>query len=354
MEKESTESTENETFQNLKMYSNKLINKENIYIETSKNPEHKFDRLESLTTEDSQINTNKEVEESTVKQNNVINLNLVSLEKESRNNVSNVEVCTKKECSQPDNIFGDKYQLTEQETLKVKDEKIDEEIKIKRKKGNKSQSKHACHFCEKVFRSRTDTKRHEISHTKIKEHSCEECGKQFAYKSDIPRHILTQHTKVPVMKLTVVCSECGKTFTNKNNLIIHERTHTGVKPFVCEVCEYSFRLECHLEKHRVTDHSLPYPKICDLCGKGFINFKFKRAWAFHKKKCGNEKVFIDSKISCEICDKEFHKRDAYNRHMKSHSKQKDFPCKLCVKTFADKRNLLAHTNNLHSKEKLLS
>ena len=80
----------------------------------------------------------------------------------------------------------------------------------------------------------------------------------------------------------------------------------------------------------------------------FINFKFKRAWDFHKKKCGTEKVISITKHSCEICNKEFHKRDAHARHMKSHINQKDFMCKLCSKSFADKRNLIAHTNKKHT------
>ena len=224
----------------------------------------------------------------------------------------------------------------------------DGKIKRRKKSANKCKASHMCNYCEKVFRSNSDAKRHEVSHTKTKHHCCEECGKQFSYKSDMLRHRDTQHSEDSNLKRSVTCSECGKTFTNKTNLVIHERTHTGNKPFVCEICECQFRLECHLEKHRVKEHNHTYPHICDLCGKGFIKFKFKRAWAFHKKKCGSEKIISIKKQSCEICKKEFHKQDAHTRHMKSHLNQKDFQCELCSKSFADKRNLVSHTNKKHT------
>ena len=188
-----------------------------------------------------------------------------------------------------------------------------------------------------------------MTHTKIKEYSCEECGRQFAYRSDVARHIRTQHTSNNVKNPILICIECGKSFTNKTNLIIHERSHTGEKPFNCDFCEERFRLDRHLEKHRVKAHNVPFPNICDLCGKGFLKFRFKDSLAAHRSKCGVGKVFEERKTKCEICEKEFKKTDAYNRHMKSHNKQKDFPCIQCEKAFADKRNLLAHTERQHMK-----
>ena len=115
-------------------------------------------------------------------------------------------------------------------------------------------------------------------------------------------------------------------------------------PFGCEICKENFRLERHLEKHRVNAHCKPYPNICELCGKGFINFRFKEAWETHKKYCGKER-----KTRCDICSKNFKKTDGYNRHMKSHTKQRDFHCIQCDKEFADKRNLLNHTEKMHTK-----
>ena len=100
---------------------------------------------------------------------------------------------------------------------------------------------------------------------------------------------MKQHTDNVPKQPHLICSECGKAFTNKTNFDVHQRTHTGEMPFVCELCDKKFRLERHLEKHGVIDHGKPYPNICELFGKGFVNFRFKEARETHKKYCGKER-----------------------------------------------------------------
>ena len=216
------------------------------------------------------------------------------------------------------------------------------------RKVRKRAIQYPCHYCDKICKAKSDIVIHEVSHTKVKDYSCDECGKQFAYKKDVFRHKRAQHTNDPIQMSVLICSECGQSFTKKNNLIIHERTHTGEKPFVCDVCDDRFRLDHHLDKHTVKAHNAPYPKLCHLCGKGFLRFRFKDVLKNHRKKCTEDNVFQEKKRKCDICEKEFQKTDSYNRHMKSHNKQKDFPCQQCGKAFADKRNLLVHTEKNHS------
>lgn len=45
-------------------------------------------------------------------------------------------------------------------------------------------------------------------------------------------------------------------------------THTGRKPFICEICAVAFRIKGHLKKH-LRVHSGEKPYICTFCEKAF-------------------------------------------------------------------------------------
>ncbi|XP_075393899.1 zinc finger and SCAN domain-containing protein 5B-like [Tenrec ecaudatus] len=138
-------------------------------------------------------------------------------------------------------------------------------------------------------------------------HQCGFCKKLFTYKSQFDIHQRT-HTGARPFK----CSICGKGFMQPSDLRVHNRIHTGEKPFQCNICSSKFSHDSTLRGHKRI-HTKERPFFCTLCGKCFSH---KGNLNVHKRIHTGQKPY-----RCSDCGQEFRQLGTYRRHRKIHMKK---------------------------------
>uniref|UniRef100_A0A674CBR6 C2H2-type domain-containing protein n=1 Tax=Salmo trutta TaxID=8032 RepID=A0A674CBR6_SALTR len=87
-------------------------------------------------------------------------------------------------------------------------------------------------------------------------HDAEEAEKSLSRSEHLKKHL-----RRPTRK-THCCSDCGKRFTS-SGIKIHQRIHTGERPYSCTQCGKSFGQSGHLTAHQRI-HTGEKPYSCDL------------------------------------------------------------------------------------------
>ncbi|XP_013134474.1 PREDICTED: zinc finger and BTB domain-containing protein 17-like isoform X2 [Papilio polytes] len=82
---------------------------------------------------------------------------------------------------------------------------------------------------------------------------CDLCQKHFPNPAQWVRHIQSTHTETEGAQ-NKICSHCKKIFPSHASMLIHMRTHTGERPFVCGLCNKGFNVKSNLLRHLRTLH----------------------------------------------------------------------------------------------------
>ncbi|XP_054168241.1 zinc finger protein 816-like [Oppia nitens] len=245
-------------------------------------------------------------------------------------------------------------------------------LKLKAKKSFNRKSNNLfdtfkCDFCGKLFKFKTNLKRHTMDeHIRrvafpdlIRSNfigdnpkfSCIKCD----FKTDkesihllhsvnhqmpsIDEHNNSNTSRLRRSEDKYKCPLCQKLYICRQ-LKEHINSHINETPYECLKCEKKFSNLVYLRNHEKT-HTYIKDKICEICGVGFtLNKLLKRHLKTHDN--SRERTF-----GCEKCGLQFFSRSEMISHMKRHLPKSDrqFKCQYldCHHSFVNKYELNEHS-----------
>ncbi|KAG5676506.1 hypothetical protein PVAND_006337 [Polypedilum vanderplanki] len=191
-------------------------------------------------------------------------------------------------------------------------------------------------------------------------HICDKCDMTFKNADSLKRHIKTHFIKSEALSdyddssgegsgkgkskiagdANLGCNVCGESFTEALDLLAHAEIHARFQPFKCLLCGETFFEENKIKMHLMDNHRNEMTESsCKLCGK---QCRDQRSLIKHSWEHSREKNY-----SCSLCGKTFHNKARLKRHIASH-RNKSVVCEICNEEFPDGRQLMNHRHS-HTK-----
>ncbi|XP_077506152.1 uncharacterized protein LOC144115602 [Amblyomma americanum] len=160
---------------------------------------------------------------------------------------------------------------------------------------------YSCLKCDKMFSTAHGLEVHaRRSHSGKRPFACELCNKTFGHEVS-----LSQHRAVHTSERTFECKQCGKTFKRSSTLSTHLLIHSDTRPYPCEYCGKRFHQKSDMKKHTYI-HTGEKPHKCAVCGKAFSQ---SSNLITHSRKHTGFKPF-----ACEVCGRAFQRKVDLRRH----------------------------------------
>lgn len=109
----------------------------------------------------------------------------------------------------------------------------------------------------------------------------------------------------------------------KSTLKNHIRIHTGEKSFHCQLCKKNFGTDSELRRHKNSFWRILFSLWCMQ-----KSFSYKSSLKIHMRTHTEETRFC-----CKVCNKVFSHKCVLDIHMGTHSGDKPFCCKVCAMGF---------------------